>query len=409
MPDRPAQALPASPFVRLRSLLDNETPAQPTLSLALGEPRHAPPDFVLHALSTDQQGYASYPPIQGLPEWRAAVAQWLTRRFGLSADLLGAPGQILPLNGTREGLFLAAQTAPAKADGLMAMPNPFYQVYAAAARAAGAEMVYLDATQEDGFLPNLDALSPDTLSRLRALYLCSPANPQGAIADLAYLEKAYDLAKQHNFLLLVDECYAEIYDAAAPPSMLQIMDQRGERDAPVIAFHSLSKRSNLPGLRSGFCAGGQSAMQALHDLRAVAGPQSPAPVQRAAALAWSDDAHVEKNRDLYKAKFDVAEKVFADWPGFTRPAAGFFLWLPVPIAGGGEAAALKLWRDCGIRVLPGAYLTQPSADGTNIGAGYIRIALVGDLAETEKSLPQIVACLAPDLTAEAARHVEVVT
>lgn len=335
------------------------------------------------------------------------MAQWLGRRFGIAADLLADPTQILPLNGTREGLFLAAQTAPEKANGLMAMPNPFYQVYAAAAQAAGAEMVYLDATKENRFLPKLDALSTETLSRLRALYLCSPANPQGSIADMAYLEKAYDLAKTHQFLLLVDECYAEIYDTVRPPSMLQVMAERGDKDAPVIVFHSLSKRSNLPGLRSGFCAGGQSAMRALHDLRAVAGPQSPAPVQRAAALAWSDDAHVDKNRALYKAKFDVAEKLFADWPGFTRPEAGFFLWLPVPMEGGGEAAALKLWRACGIRVLPGGYLTQPSADGRNIGDGYIRIALVGDLAETETALAKIVDCLAPDLRTNPVRDTEV--
>jgi len=399
MPDRSAQTLPASPFVRLRALLDSHSPARPALSLALGEPRHAPPEFVLNALAADSDGYANYPPIQGLPQWRDAAMGWLSRRFGISAELLCAPSQILPLNGTREGLFLAAQIAPPKTDGVMAMPNPFYQVYASAARAAGATPIYLDAPQETGFLPDLDALDADTLGRLRALYLCSPANPQGAIADMAYLEKAYQLACRHDFLLLVDECYAEIYDTrhAPSPSILQVMAAHADDDAPVLVFHSLSKRSNLPGLRSGFCAGGRSAMQAYFGVRSVAGPQSPAPVQRAAALAWGDDAHVAENRALYQAKFDAADEIFADWPGYQRPAGGFFLWLPV--VGGGEAASLRLWCELGIQVLPGAYLTQPSADGGNIGDDYIRIALVGDLAETQTALAEIAACLAPSQAA----------
>jgi len=278
----------------------------------------------------------------------------------------------------------------------MAMPNPFYQVYASAVTAAGATPVYLDASEATGFMPDLEALDEATLERLRALYLCSPANPQGTIADLDYLQKAYDLAKRYGFILLVDECYAEIYDrayeATPPPSILQIMQQQQDAEAPVIAFHSLSKRSNLPGLRSGFCAGGAALMQQFFDLRMIAAPQSPIAVQNAAALAWADDAHVSDNRALYQRKFDVAENIFANWPGFFRPPGGFFLWLPVD---NGEAAALQLWQQVGLRVLPGAYLTRPNADGHNIGDGYIRIALVGDLQETETALKDIAAQLSP--------------
>jgi N-succinyldiaminopimelate aminotransferase len=396
MPQRPATPSPASPFARLRSLLDSHEPGHPAVSLALGEPRHAAPEFVLQALAADTQSYTRYPPVAGLPQWRDAVAGWLQRRFHVAAETVSEPHQILPLNGTREGLFMAAQLAPPKDHGLMAMPNPFYQVYASAVEAAGATPLYMDATADTGFLPDLDSLDEPTLSRLRALYLCTPANPQGAIADLAYLEKAYAMARQHNFLLLVDECYAEIYDrdyeAKPPPSMLQLLQKHPHRDAPIICFHSLSKRSNLPGLRSGFCAGGDAVMKRFLDLRMIAGPQSPIAVQAAAALAWGEDTHVAHNRALYQEKLDVAAEVFADWPGFFRPPGGFFLWLQVD---DGVAAALQLWRQAGIRVLPGAYLTRPSTDGTNIGAHYIRIALVGDLDETHRALSDIARVLSP--------------
>lgn len=396
MPYGPFDALPASPFARLRALLDDVTPAKPPVSLALGEPQHAPPDFALAPLRAAQDVHR-YPPIGGTDEWQAAVRGWLARRFDLSQAVLAAPTQVLPLNGTREGLFLAAQLAPAKPDapdgGLMAMPNPFYQVYASAALAAGATPLYLDAAAATGFLPDLAALDGDTLRRLRALYLCSPANPQGAIADQAYLRRAYHLAKDHDFLLLVDECYSELYDAppiAPPPSMLQIIDAANDDDAPVLVFHSLSKRSNLAGLRAGFVAGGKSVMAAYHKLRMVAGPQSPLAAQAAAALAWGDDAHVEENRALYRAKFDMAENILGTDFGFYRPQGGFFLWLNV---GNGEKAAQILWREEGLRVLPGAYLTMPNAAGDNIGAPYIRVALVAPLADTQDALTRLRDCL----------------
>ena len=385
MQKRVFDTLPASPFARLRALLDDVTPRLAPVSLALGEPQHAPPDFVLEALKQNLDDYGRYPPIGGTADWQAAVRAWLARRFGVESALADNT-QILPLNGTREGLFLAAQIAPPKNSGLMAMPDPFYQIYASAAVAAGAQPHYLAATRDNGFIAPLDDLDEDALARLRALYLCNPANPQGAVADRAYLEQALELAQRHHFLLMVDECYTEIYDpnGAPPPSILQIMQENNLPDAPVLAFHSLSKRSNLPGLRSGFVAGGKSAMRALSDLRQIAGPQSPLPAQAAAALAWGDDAHIADNRRLYAEKFDFAETVFADAYDFERPAAGFFLWLNVA---NGEAAAAHLWREQGVRVLPGAYLS--ALENAPHAAPYIRVALVADMAQTQSALQRL--------------------
>jgi len=385
MQKRVFDTLPASPFARLRALLDDVTPGLAPVSLALGEPQHAPPDFVLEALKQNLDDYGRYPPIGGTPAWQAAVRSWLKRRFHVD-NVLAEATQILPLNGTREGLFLAAQIAPQKADGLMAMPDPFYQIYASAACAAGAQPHYLAATKENGFVPVLEDIGEHVLTRLRALYLCNPANPQGAVADKAYLEKALELAQHYGFILLVDECYAEIYDpdGTPPPSILQIMQDKNLADAPVLAFHSLSKRSNLPGLRSGFVAGGLSAMRALADLRQIAGPQCPLPAQAAAALAWDDDAHVGENRRRYAEKFDLAESLFADAYDFHRPAAGFFLWLNV---GHGEAAALHLWRQHGLRVLPGAYLAAD--EHAAHAAPYIRVALVANMTVMQAALQNL--------------------
>ncbi|HAT08589.1 MAG TPA: aspartate aminotransferase [Rhodobiaceae bacterium] len=374
--------LPAPPFARLRALLDGVTPRLAPVSLALGEPQHAPPALALQPLKEKLNDYGRYPPIGGTLDWKAAVRSWLLRRFEVE-DVLAEDTQILPLNGTREGLFLAAQIAPFKDDGLMAMPDPFYQVYASAAVAAGAQPHYITATRDSGFIAPLVGLGADELARLRALYLCNPTNPQGAVSDKAYLEKALELAQRHNFLLMVDECYAEIYDpnGMPPPSILEIMQENNVPDAPVLAFHSLSKRSNLPGLRSGFVAGGASAMRALSDLRQIVGPQCPTPAQAAAALAWSEDAHVVENRLLYDKKMALAEKIFGEAYDFKRPAAGFFLWLNVA---NGEAAAEHLWREKGVRVLPGAYLS--ALENAPHAAPYIRVALVADMAQTEPAL-----------------------
>jgi aspartate/methionine/tyrosine aminotransferase len=265
------------------------------------------------------------------------------------------------------------------------LPNPFYQVYAVGALAAGAEPVYVPATAATGFLPDYAALPAEVLDRTAAAFICSPANPQGAVAGADDWAGLIALAERYDFLILADECYAEVWRDAPPPGILQA----GGDPERVLAFHSLSKRSNLPGLRSGFVAGGPRAIAKLRKLRAFAGAPLPLPLQRVAEAAWADEAHVQASRALYAEKFDDADAVFAGVLGYRAPAGGFFLWLPVA---DGEAAALRLWRQTGVRVLPGAYLGRGEGEG-NPGHGYIRVALVGGREETRTGLTRLRDCL----------------
>jgi aspartate/methionine/tyrosine aminotransferase len=303
--------------------------------------------------------------------------------------------ELLVLNGTREGLFLGAIAAKryvSRRAGTPAMliPNPFYAAYSAGAGAADCEPVYLAATRESGFLPDLDALEPALLARTVAFYIASPANPQGAVADLRYLQRLVGLAQRYGFLIFADECYCEIYNDAPPRGML-------EASAPdftnVVVFHSLSKRSNLPGLRVGFVAGDRDFLARFLDLRNVAAPQVPVPSQEVAIAAYGDEAHVEENRKLYRMKFDLADQIIGDRYGYRRPAGGFFLWLDVSVQGGDEAVAARLWREAGLRVIPGRYLARDGADGRNPGTGYLRIALVQDQNTTAEAMHRLVAVL----------------
>lgn len=390
--------LPESPFARLRQLLGDKPPGQPEISLAVGDPRHPAPQAVLDVIAANLDSFGRYPPIPGLPEWQTAARDWLQRRFGMDKAAYAAPHQLLPVSGTREGLFLMAQLArpnrPTK--NLMAMPNPFYQVYAAAAIAAGATPVYLNATADNGLLPDPEQLSPAELDAMRAVFCCSPTNPQGAVADSDYLEKWLGLAARHDFLLVMDECYADIYDRALedtpPVSAAAIAARRPEGLQNLVVFHSLSKRSSLPGLRSGLCVGGDAIMKDLLDLRMIAGPQTPLAAQKAAALAWSDDAHVAENRTRYQNKLDIAESLLGGRFGFYRPAGGFFLWLNIGThtsdKNSDEDAARLLWEKGGVRVLPGSYLGR-EVKGINPGTGYIRVALVAEEAETELALTRM--------------------
>ncbi len=386
------EQLTDSPFQRLRDLVDGVAPggAGAPVSLALGEPQHPFPDFVAEILHDNHRLYGKYPPIEGTPDYLTAIADWLTGRYGLAPAAIDPASHIQTLNGTREGLFMLASVAspPEKAGRRPAVliPNPFYQCYVGAALAAGAEPVLLAATRDSNFLPELDRLAPDLLARTSVFYLCSPANPQGTMADLDYLGRAVALARAFDFVLAVDECYTEIYTGDKPPGVLQAGGGPGGNFANVVAFHSLSKRSSVPGLRSGFAAGDPRVIAAFRRLRHFGGAPSPLPVYAAAAALWRDEAHVEANRALYRAKFDAAERLLHNRFGFYRPAGGFFLWLDV---GDGEAAALKLWQTAGIRVLPGRYLGHADDAGVNPGVSYIRIALVADLATTTAALERL--------------------
>jgi N-succinyldiaminopimelate aminotransferase len=394
-PPAPARAdLGRSPFVRLRELLGTAEPSQPAISLAVGEPQHPVPPFVASVLAAHIDEFGRYPMNKGLDDFCRAAADWLGRRFALPRPIDPA-SEILVLNGSREGLFLAAIAAARFVGGrrgrpAMLIPNPFYAAYAAGAVAANCEPVYLPATAATGFLPDLDALPDELLARTVACFIASPANPQGAVAELAYLARLVGLARRHGFLIFSDECYSEIYTRHAPAGMLEAA---GPDFANVVEFQSLSKRSNLPGLRIGFAAGDRQFLARFLELRNVAAPQVPMPTQRVAIAAYGDEAHVEDNRRLYARKFDLADQIIGDRYGYRRPAGGFFLWLDVSAQGGDEAVALRLWREAGLRVVPGRYLARDQADGSNPGRGYIRVAMVQDQETTAQALHRLVAVL----------------
>ena len=382
--------IPEFPFHRLRALLEGIDPpadADP-LVLSIGEPRHAPPPMIARILADHAGLWNRYPPIDGTPEFRQAVASWLRRRYGL--DAVDAESQVLCSAGSRESLYLAAALAVSEFEGgpepLALIPNPHYHVYTGAAVMAGAEPRFLPATEDTGYLPALAALDAETLERTVIAYLCTPANPQGAVASLDYLAAWVRLAREHGFLLAVDECYAEIHDGRPPPGVLQAA---GSGFDNVLAFHSLSKRSNAVGLRSAFVAGDAALASKFKHLRCYGGGSMPLPVMAASAALWGDEGHVEQNRVLYQAKFDLAADMLGDRYGFYRPAGGFFLWLRV---GDGEEAARRLWSEAGLCVLPGAYLS--AGDGElNPGAPYIRLALVDDTDTLEDALNRLLKVL----------------
>ena len=381
--------LPDYAFPRLRKLLDAHAPGGDPIAMTIGEPRHPMPDFVGPILAANLAGFGVYPPNDGTPELLSAITGWIQRRYGASL----VQDQVMVLNGTREGLFNACVALCPETKGgktpIVLMPNPFYQVYAVAALTVGAEPVYVPATAATGFLPDYASLPPAVLDRVTIAYLCSPANPQGAVASRGYWCDLLALAEKHDFIILADECYSEIWRSAPPPGALDVAAEVGANPERVFTFHSLSKRSNLPGLRSGFVAGGAQGIAQMRKLRSFAGAPLPLPIQRVSEAAWADETHVIENRALYQDKFRAADAIFAGLQGFECPEGGFFLWLPVE---DGEAAALKLWRETGVRVLPGAYLSR-DAGGQNPGKTYLRVALVAPKEEMQRGLIQLRDCL----------------
>ena len=380
------------PFDRLRALLDAHRPdtTDPVLSLAVGEPQHETPDMVRRVINENAELWNRYPPIWGAADFRAAVADWLKGRYGLADGMIDPDSQIIPVSGTREALFLIALTVVPETIGgrqpAVLMPNPFYQVYLGAAALAGAEPVCVPATAETGFLPDYAGLDSDLLGRTAMAYYCSPANPQGTVASLETLIGVVELARKHGFVALFDECYSEIYDGTPPPGGMAACAALGGSLENVLIFNSLSKRSSAPGLRAGFVAGDPALMAAFKRVRDYGGAPPPLPLLAAATALWRDEAHVEANRALYSAKFDLADVILGNRFGYSRPGGGFYLWLDV---GDGEAAALKLWREAALRVIPGVYLARPGPDGRNPGAGYIRCALVHDLETTQEALRRL--------------------
>lgn len=357
--------LPEYAFPRLRALLDPVAPGpsgsnQEPVAMSIGEPKHPQPAFLAEALARHVHLYGKYPPNEGHPDLLAAISGWISRRYGVEAD----PAQhIFPLNGTREGLFNAAVAlCPERKNGerpAVLLPNPFYQCYAVAALTAGAEPFYVNASAASGHLPDFGALDEALLARTAVVYVCSPANPQGAVASAKYWKELLALAERYDFRIFADECYSEIYRNAPPPGVLSAVREAGADPERVLAFHSLSKRSNLPGLRSGFCAGGAKTISALRRHRAYTGAPLPLPAQLAAAEVWADEAHVVENRALYAKKYDLAERILG-----SAPEAGFFLWVETE---DGEETTVRLWRDYGVKVLPGSYLSRENGIGPKPG------------------------------------------
>jgi N-succinyldiaminopimelate aminotransferase len=383
-----------SPFVRLAELIADVKPGKPVIDLGVGEPKHPVPDFVGPVMSAHIKEFGRYPRNEGTPQFRRAAAEWAARRYGLGR-VPDPDREVLVLNGSREGLFLGALAAKrhvANRAGRPAIlvPNPFYAAYSAGATAADCEVVYMPTTRQTGFLPDLDALDGALLARTVTMFLATPSNPQGAVADLAYLQRVTAMARRYGFLLFCDECYSEIYTKAPPAGALEAA---GDQFENVVLFQSLSKRSNLPGLRVGFAMGDRRFIAKFLELRNVAAPQVPIPTQEVGIAAYGDEAHVEANRDLYRVKFDLADQIIGDRYGYRRPAGGFFLWLDVGMLGGSEVVTARLWREAGVRVLPGRYIARDQADGSNPGADYIRVAMVHDKETTAEALHRIVAVL----------------
>jgi aspartate/methionine/tyrosine aminotransferase len=389
----------SSPFSQLRKLLGSIAPGhEAPIELTIGEPREAMPDFVRAKLDEATGLYGKYPPIRGSDDVRRAIADWLGRRYSL-ADAVDPEREVLLLSGSREGLFFACLPAAGrkavKGRPAILMCNPYYSAYVAGALAVGAEPVYLNATKATGFLPDLDEIARDEalLTRTVALFINSPSNPQGTVADRSYILKALALARTYDFMLFLDECYSEIYTGAAPIGGLEVAASTPERFRNLVVFNSLSKRSNLPGIRSGFCAGDPQFLEAYGEVRNMCGPTVPLPIQHASAAVWRDEAHVERSRNAYREKFLIADNVLANGYGYRRPAGGFCLWLDMSHFGGGRQAAVTLWQRAGVKVIPGSFLAQTGRDGTNPGADYVRVAMVQESATIREALERTISVL----------------
>ena len=385
--------LQAYPFERLAALKAGVTPPANLahIALSIGEPKHAPPAFVLETLRQSLAGLGAYPATAGTPELRNACARWLERRFRLAAGSVGS-AQVLPVNGTREALFALAQAVVDRRAGeapLVAMPNPFYQIYEGAALLAGAEPYFIDTPAAHGFLPDLGAVPDSVWRRVQLLYLCSPGNPGGAVMGVAQWQQALELAARHDFVIAADECYAELYadESCPPPSLLNAALASGQRGFErCVVFHSLSKRSSLPGLRSGFVAGDARVLERFLLYRTYHGCAMPLPTQTASAAAWNDEAHVAENRRLYREKFAQVVPVLAPHLRFAVPEGGFYLWADV--GGDDEAWTRELYARQNVTVLPGSYLAR-AVDGTNPGAGRVRISLVATIDECVEAAQRI--------------------
>lgn len=385
------QRLQPYPFEKLNALKAEVTPPESLahIALSIGEPKHEPPAFVLQTLVDNLPRIANYPTTKGLPELRQAIAQWLTQRFQLAS--VDGESQVLPVNGTREALFAFAQAVIDRSSKpLVVSPNPFYQIYEGAAFLAGAEPYFLNCTKDNSYIPDFDSVPADVWQRCQLLFLCSPGNPTGAVIDTETLKKLIALADEHNFIIASDECYSELYfDEAQPPvGLLQACAELGRNDYKrCVVFHSLSKRSNLPGLRSGFVAGDAEVLSKFLLYRTYHGCAMPITSQLASIAAWNDEAHVKANRDAYRSKFDAVLNILDGILDVSKPDASFYLW---PKLNGISDIdfAQRLFAEQHITVLPGRFIAR-EAKGINPGENHVRMALVATLNECTEAAERI--------------------
>ncbi|MBS4050638.1 MAG: succinyldiaminopimelate transaminase [Methylomonas sp.] len=386
------QLLHPYPFEKLAALKQGiEPPADKThIALSIGEPKHATPAFIQEALVRHLQGLTQYPTTKGLPELRLAIAEWACRRFGIPVGGVDAETQVLPVNGTREALFAIVQAVVDPSEKpLVIMPNPFYQIYEGAALLAGAEPYYLNTLEADGYLPDFGSVPEKIWRRCQLIFICSPGNPTGTVMSQADHEKLLELAARYDFVIASDECYTELYDdeALPPRGLLQSAYQAGIIDFKnCVIFQSLSKRSNAPGLRSGFVAGDAEILRQFLKYRTYHGCPMPVTTQYASIAAWRDEDHVKRNRQLYRDKFTAFIEILRDVCEISRPPAGFYIWLKTALPD--TEFALQLFAQQNITVLPGSYLSRDSG-GINPGANHVRIALVAPIEECIEAAQRI--------------------
>ncbi len=372
------------PFQKISELYAGVTPVdKPTVSLAIGEPKHKTPEIILNAISTNLAGFSSYPTTSGNIALRTSIVNWLSQRFRIDNCILDPASHVLPINGTREGLFAFAQAVvdSTKSNAKIVMPNPFYQIYEGATLLAGAETVFLNCTEENNFIPDFDQVSANTWNDCQLLYICSPGNPTGAVINEEQITKLIELAEKYDFIIASDECYSEIYfDEDNPPvGLLEAAFKSGNTDFKrCVVFHSLSKRSNAPGLRSGFIAGDAEILKKFLLYRTYHGCAMSEPIQMASIAAWEDENHVIDNRIQYRQKFDAVLKILAPIMDVKKPEAGFYLWPNIHTDD--EIFTRDLYAQQNLKVVPGSYLGR-TADGHNPGSQRIRMALVATVEE----------------------------
>ena len=374
------------PFEKLNALFKDVTPADlPLIPLSIGEPKHPAPEFVKQAIIDNFQHLSTYPNSKGLPELRQSIANWLTQRFKLNS--ISVEDHILPVTGTREGIFSFVQALINREDTpYVVMPNPFYQIYEGAALLAGAKPYFINCTPENDYLGDFDAVPAEVWEKTALLFVCTPGNPTGAVLSKEQFKKLIQLSDQYNFVIASDECYSELWFDQAPVGLLEVCAEMGRDDYKnCIVFHSLSKRSNLPGMRSGFVAGDAELLKPYLKFRTYHGAAMPVQHQLASIEAWNDEAHVEENRQQYRAKFDLFQSELGSLLPLKKPDAGFYYWLQVDHD---EAFAKMLMERAHIKVLPGRYLSRETDQG-NPGENHVRMALVADLAQCEQVVQRL--------------------